>query len=94
MRVSPAFKPIPHSPLKTELIMKTVTIIFWLISAVAFTGLIPEPAAFWLKAIAIMLLLIHLIEFFAFQKAIKAKNDSGAKSFFMTMVFGVVYFKF
>ena len=73
--------------------MKTVALIFWLVSTAAFVGLVPEPAALWLKVVAVMLLLIHSIEFIIFQKAIKTKSDGGLKSFGMTMFYGVIYFK-
>lgn len=74
--------------------MKVLSIVFWLVSVVAFVGLIPEPAAFWLKVVAAILLAVHVVEFIVFQKIIKLKNDSGLKSFFMTLLYGVFYFKY
>jgi len=74
--------------------MRNLILVFWLLSVVAVFGLIPEPVAVWLKIVAAFLVLAHLIEFFLFQKAIKIKGDSGVKSFAMTMLYGVFYFKF
>ena len=74
--------------------MRNLILVFWLLSVVAVFGVIPEPVAFWLKAVAVILLLAHVIEFILFQKAIKRKGDSGVKSFAMTMLYGVFYFKF
>jgi len=74
--------------------MKKLMLVFWLLCLMAVIGLIPEPAALWLKIIAAMLLLAHAIEFILFEKAIKRKGDSGFTSFVMTMLYGVFYFKF
>ncbi|MFT6408953.1 MAG: hypothetical protein ACJAQ6_002375 [Arenicella sp.] len=73
--------------------MKNIILVFWLLCLIAFFGLIPEPAALWLKVVALLLLLAHAIEFIVFRKIIKRKGDSGLKSFFMTMLYGLFYFK-
>ena len=73
--------------------MKKLFLVFWLLSLMAVIGLIPEPAALWLKIIAVMLLLAHAIEFILFEKTIKRKGDNGFRSFVMTMLYGVLYFK-
>lgn len=74
--------------------MRIITLIFWSVCIAAAAGFVPAPAAFFLKIIALMLLLAHAIEFFVFRKIIEAKGDSGLKSFLMTMVYGVFYFKY
>ncbi len=74
--------------------MKILTLIFWLIFAIAFAGLIPNAYAYWVKIIGLFLLLAHAMEFVLFNKVIKAKGDGTFRSFAMTMIFGVFYFKF
>lgn len=65
---------------------------------VAALGFIPNPAGLVLKTVAVMLLLIHSIEFIVFEKTIKSKamsvGDGPSKSFLMTMLYGLFYFKF
>lgn len=75
-------------------ILKTVTLLFWLLFAVSLIGLLPAGITYWVKIIGIFLLVAHTLEFVIFNKVIKAKGDSAVKAFFMTLVFGVVYFKF
>lgn len=72
---------------------QSIALFFWIVFAIAFTGLIPEPAALSLKVIGVLLLLAHAIEFLVFDKKIKAKGDGLLKSFIMTMLYGVFYFK-
>jgi len=43
--------------------------------------------------VGVMLLLVHAIEFLIFSNKIKAKGDGALKSFGMTMLFGIFYFK-
>ncbi|MGK0373706.1 MAG: hypothetical protein ACJA2E_000173 [Arenicella sp.] len=74
--------------------MKIAILIFWLVCAIAAAGLITDPAALWLKIIAVMLLIAHAIEFCLFQNEIKRKGVSGLKAFLMTMLFGLFYFRF
>ncbi len=74
--------------------MKKITLLFWLLFIAALTGFVPDSASLWIKIVGVMLLLAHAIEFILFEKTIKAKGDSGIKSFLMTMVYGIFYFKF
>jgi len=74
--------------------MKKISLLFWLLCILAVVGFIPDPTALWLKIIGVMLLLAHAMEFILFEKAIRAKGDNGLKSFFMTMLYGIFYFKF
>ncbi len=78
--------------------IKKMILVFWVLCVVAALGFIPNPAGLVLKTIAVMLLLIHAIEFIVFEKTIKTKaisvGDSTLKSFLMTMLYGLFYFKF
>lgn len=70
---------------------KLIAIALWLLIIynyfMPFVGVFGQILA-WLGP---LLLLAHFAEFFLFRKKIKAKGDSTAESFLMTMVFGVVY---
>lgn len=78
--------------------MKEISLVFWVLCVVAALGFIPDPVGLVLKTVAVMLLLIHAIEFIVFEKTISTKalsvGDSKAKSFLMTMLYGLFYFKF
>ena len=74
--------------------MKILMLAFWAIFLVAVFGLIPDPLGFVLISVGMLIFLAHAIEFLVFKKAISAKGDSGPKSFLMTMVYGIFYFKF
>ena len=78
--------------------IKKIIIVFWVLCVVAALGFIPNPTGLVLKTVAVMLLLIHAIEFIVFEKTIKTKaisvGDSTLKSFLMTMLYGLFYFKF
>jgi len=78
--------------------IKKMILIFWVLCVIAGLGLIPDPIGLALKTVAVMLLLVHAIEFIVFEKTIKNKaissGDSAVKSFLMTMLYGVFYYKF
>jgi len=74
--------------------MKILASIFWLLCLLAVINIIPEPLALWLRIIGALLLLAHVIEFILFRKTINSKGDSPFKSFYMTMLYGVFYFKY
>lgn len=77
-----------------KLNLKNGLLLFWLFCGLAVFNVVSDPASLWLKIIGIMLLLVHAIEFLLFEKRIRLKGDSWAKSFCLTMLFGVLYFKF
>jgi len=70
---------------------KIIVLALW--AAVAASFFIEFPYSDILTQFGIALALIHVVEFFIYQAQIKSKGDSAVKSFFMTIVYGIVYIK-
>jgi len=66
---------------------------FWAI--VIASLFIPMPGALndILPKVGGLLLVFHVVEFFIFRQAIAAKGHDTAKSFLMTLVYGIAYIK-
>lgn len=72
--------------------LKIVALLGWALIIAAFFGLLPADYAKWLTLAGSALLVLHLVEYFLFNKKIRARGDGEIKSFVMTILFGVVYF--
>ncbi|MEM7358305.1 MAG: DUF1145 domain-containing protein [Pseudomonadota bacterium] len=70
---------------------KIILLIVWAIVAVSF--FVDFAYSDILSKFGIALAVIHVVEFFIYRKNIEAKGDGLAKSFLMTLVFGVVYIR-
>ena len=66
---------------------KIFTIILW--AALGINYLI--SLSIWLNYFAILLLAIHIIEYFIFFKRIQSSDDNVISGLFQTLVFGVLY---
>jgi len=66
---------------------KIYTIILW--AALGINYLI--SLSIWLNYFAILLLAIHVIEYFIFFKRIQNSDDNLISGLFQTLVFGVLY---
>ena len=66
---------------------KIFTIILW--AGLAINYLV--NFSIWLNYFAILLLAIHVIEYFIFFKRIQSSDDSLIIGLFQTLVFGVLY---
>ena len=66
---------------------KIFTIILWAVLAINYL----VNFSIWLNYFAILLLAIHVIEYFIFFKRIQSSDDSLIIGLFQTLVFGVLY---
>ncbi|MFT5482367.1 MAG: hypothetical protein ACI9GW_001017 [Halieaceae bacterium] len=72
---------------------KIITIILWLAIIANLVVVFPQGVATTLNILGLALLAAHLGEYILFKKKIDAKPESGPVAFFMTMVFGLFYWK-
>lgn len=74
--------------------MKIAASLFWFVFIAACLGLIPEPFGLSINIAGMLLFIAHLVEFLVFKKVIMKQGDTAPKAFLMTMLFGVLYFRF
>ena len=66
---------------------KIFTIILWAVLTINYL----VNFSIWLNYFAILLLAIHVIEYFVFFKRIQNSDDNFISGLFQTLVFGVLY---
>ena len=66
---------------------KIFTIILWAVLAINYL----VNFSIWLNYFAILLLAIHVIEYFIFFKRIQSSDDNLISGLLQTLVFGVLY---
>ncbi len=73
--------------------IKASLVVIWGLVVANLLFTLPEILVMPLNAIGLLLAVAHVIEYFIFRAAIKAKGDGEPKSFIMTFLFGVAYVK-
>ena len=72
---------------------KSIVLLIWVAVISNLLFVYPPVLSTILLGLGVLLLIGHLVEYFMERSRINAKGHSAAKSFLMTMVFGVVYIK-
>lgn len=73
--------------------IKASLVVIWVLIAANLLFTLPAILVMPLHAIGLLLAVAHIVEYFIFRAAIKAKGDGEPKSFIMTFLFGVAYVK-
>jgi len=70
---------------------------FWLVFVTLLLApyLLPISAesSQWVNWIGILLLVVHLLEFFIKRNTLKVRGHSGVMNFVLVMLFGIIYWK-
>ena len=75
-------------------IAKMVTIIIWVLVVTNLFVVFPSWLATTLYAMGLFLVVAHLGEYVVFRKAIDKKPEGKVQAFLMTLIFGLLYWKF
>ena len=74
--------------------MIKATTVLWILIVINLFGVFPTLMAVTLDFIGTILLVVHLLEYIVVNKKIKAKESSAFEGFYMTMLYGFLYWKY
>ena len=75
-------------------LMKKITLGLWVLIVINLFGVFPTLMAVILDFTGTILLVAHLLEYIFVNKRIQAKASSTFEGFYMTMLFGFLYWKY